>query len=538
MVMGVMLRGGDGGDNNGGGDDDNDSNDDVKLVLFSKLYLKIKNQKLTTIPNEAWRCSKNLYEEEQMWTYFANIIVNREKLSSLHIMIVNSSLILNLAEPFHEYDSEAENRSTNDSYSHEFDGNSEPVAELVTINKFKIVYAIKNKPKVIGVGSSGRNSFSESHGVPTTVGFFEPESGGPQAPSSTVSSLPEVPLYRLAYLNKPEVPVLLVGTIAAVMSGVLLPIVALFISKMISIFYEPVDELRKDSKLWALLLVALGAVSFVLHSCRFYFFGVAGGKLIKRIRKMCFEKVVHMEVSWFDESAHSSGEIGARLSSDAAAVRALVGDALGLLVQNIATAIGGLVIAFLASWQLALIVLALAPLLALNGYLQFKFLKGFSTDAKKLYEEASQVANDAVGSIRTVASFCAEKKVMELYQKKCEGPIKTGIRRGIISGISYGVSFFLLYAVYACSFYAGARLVKDGKATMSDVFLVFFALSMAAMGISQSSSLRNNNNHNNIYNIHNNLNLRISNNIANELMSSSSSLLYQRIAPIPFIIFS
>jgi len=61
---------------------------------------------------------------------------------------------------------------------------------------------------------------------------------------------------------------------------------------------------------------------------------------------------------------------------------------------------------------------------------------------------------------------------MELYQKKCEGPIKTGIRRGIISGIGYGISFFMLYTVYAFSFYAGARLVKDGKSTFSDVFRV------------------------------------------------------------------
>ncbi|KAK4848151.1 hypothetical protein QYF36_009814 [Acer negundo] len=36
---------------------------------------------------------------------------------------------------------------------------------------------------------------------------------------------------------------------------------------------------------------------------------------------------------------------------------------------------------------------------------------GFSADAKMMYEEASQVANDAVGSIRTVASFCAEEKM-------------------------------------------------------------------------------------------------------------------------------
>ncbi|KHN14227.1 ABC transporter B family member 4 [Glycine soja] len=213
-----------------------------------------------------------------------------------------------------------------------------------------------------------------------------------------------------------------------------------------------------------------------------------GCKLIQRIRLMCFEKVVNMEVSWFDEPENSSGAIGARLSADAASVRALVGDALGLLVQNFATALAGLIIAFVASWQLALIILVLIPLIGVNGYVQMKFMKGFSADAKMMYEEASQVANDAVGSIRTVASFCAEDKVMELYKKKCEGPMKTGIRQGLISGSGFGVSFFLLFCVYATSFYAGARLMDSGKTTFSDVFQVFFALTMAAIGVSQSSS--------------------------------------------------
>ena len=82
------------------------------------------------------------------------------------------------------------------------------------------------------------------------------------------------------------------------------------------------------------------------------------------------------------------------------------------------------------------------------------------------------MANDAVGSIRTVASFCAEEKVMELYRKKCEGPMKAGIKQGLISGVGFGVSFLLLFWVYATSFYAGARLVEDGKTSFSNVFRV------------------------------------------------------------------
>lgn len=222
-----------------------------------------------------------------------------------------------------------------------------------------------------GIGNSSRHSFTGSYGVPPIIG-----------PLETASDGLEVPLYRLAYLNKPEIPVLLLGTLAAVANGVIMPIFGLMLSEMVKTFYEPADKLRKDSKFWALIFVALGVASFLIFPGRFYFFAVAGGKLIKRVRKMCFEKAIHMEISWFDEAEHSSGAIGARLSTDAASVKALVGDALGLQVQNIATAIAGLVIAFEASWQLALIMLVMLPLILLNGYAQFKFVQGFSADAK------------------------------------------------------------------------------------------------------------------------------------------------------------
>ncbi|KAL6195895.1 hypothetical protein ACLB2K_031512 [Fragaria x ananassa] len=116
-------------------------------------------------------------------------------------------------------------------------------------------------------------------------------------------------------------------------------------------------------------------------------------------------------------------------------------------------------------------------------------IKGLSANAKKMYEGASQVATDAVGSVRTIASFCAEEKNIKLYQKKCEGPIKAGIRQGIVSGIGFGLSFFLLFSVYGCSFYAGALLVGAGKTTFQDVFQIFFALTMTAVALSQQGSM-------------------------------------------------
>ncbi|KAL8158950.1 hypothetical protein V2J09_000487 [Rumex salicifolius] len=298
----------------------------------------------------------------------------------------------------------------------------------------------------------------------------------------------DVSIMRLATLNKAEIPVLLVGTLTAIANGCVFPVFGVLISSAIKIFYEPHDKLRKDSAFWAVMFAVLGFGSLLAYPGRTYFFAVAGGKLIQRIRSMCFEKVVNMEIGWFDEPQNSSGAIGARLSADAAAVRGLVGDALGLLVQNIATALAGLIIAFNSNWLLALVILGMMPLIGLNGFVQMKFMKGFSADAKKKYESASQVANDAVGSIRTVASFCAEDKVIALYESKCEGPMKSGIRLGLISGVGFGISNALLFLVYALIFYVGAVLVGKGKTTFAEVFMVFFALTMAAIGISQSSA--------------------------------------------------
>ncbi|XP_044495138.1 ABC transporter B family member 9-like [Mangifera indica] len=339
-------------------------------------------------------------------------------------------------------------------------------------------------------GSSGsQHSFGFTYGLPGPVDVYETNDDVEGRTEKVNEKQQKVSIRRLAYLNKPEIPVLLIGSAGAIVHGVIFPVFGLLLSSSIKMFYEPPHELRKHSRFWAILYVGLGFITLLAVPLQNYFFGVAGGKLIQRIRALTFEKVVHQQISWFDDPANSSGAIGARLSTDASQVRSIVGDALALIVQNIATITAGLVIAFIANWMLALIILAVSPLILMQGFLQTKFLKGFSADAKLMYEEASQVANDAVGSIRTVASFCAEKKVMDLYQKKCNAPMKQGVHLGLVSGGGFGFSFFALYCTNAFCFYIGSVLVDHGKATFGEVFKVFFALTISAIGISQSSAL-------------------------------------------------
>ena len=91
-----------------------------------------------------------------------------------------------------------------------------------------------------------------------------------------------------------------------------------------------------------------------------------------------------------------------------------------------------------------------------------------------MYEEASHIVNEALGSIRTVASFCAEEKVMEMYEQKCEATVKQGIRIGLVSGIGFGSSALALHCTNALVFYIGAILVEHGQATFPQLFKVAF----------------------------------------------------------------
>ncbi|VAH24307.1 unnamed protein product [Triticum turgidum subsp. durum] len=342
------------------------------------------------------------------------------------------------------------------------------------------------------LGSSSRHSFTLPFGLPSAV----ESSGGNDTHKENQKEYncdgvfpKKSPMVRLALLNKPEVPILLLGSLAAAIHGVLFPMFGLMLSSAIKAFYEPPDKLKKDTSFWGLICVVIGIISIIVIPAEFFLFGIAGGKLIERIRALSFQSIVHQEVAWFDDPRNSSGALGARLSIDALNVRRLVGDNLSLIVQIISTLVTGVFIAMIADWKLALILICVIPLVGLQGYAHVKFIGGFSQDAKMMHEDASQVATDAVISIRTVASFCSQKRITRIYDHKCEDSMNQGFKTGVVGGIGFGFSYLMLYLTYGLCFYVGGQFVRHGKSNFGDIFEVFFALVLATMGVSQTSAM-------------------------------------------------
>uniref|UniRef100_A0ACD5WJT9 Uncharacterized protein n=1 Tax=Avena sativa TaxID=4498 RepID=A0ACD5WJT9_AVESA len=342
------------------------------------------------------------------------------------------------------------------------------------------------------MGNSSGHSFTLPFGLPGTTEL--PVGNETDGEKNKVNDCDDEtrnksPMVRLALLNNPEAPILLLGSLAAVVHGVLLPVFALMLSSAIKSFYKPPDKLKKDTSFWGLMCVVIGIISIISIPVEYFLFGIAGGKLIERIRALSFRSIVHQEVAWFDDPKNSSGGLGARLSIDALNVRRLVGDNLALTIQIISTVVTGVVIAMRADWKLSLIIICVIPLVGLQTYVQVNFLKGFSQDAKMMYEDASQVATDAIISIRTVASFCSENRIATIYDHKCEASMNQGFRTGIVGGIGFGLSFLMMYLTYGLCFYVGGQFVRHGKSNYGDVFEVFFALIFASIGVSQTSAM-------------------------------------------------
>lgn len=77
------------------------------------------------------------------------------------------------------------------------------------------------------------------------------------------------------------------------------------------------------------------------------------------------------------------------------------------------------------------------------------FMKGYGGDLSKAYLKANMIAGEAVSNIRTVAAFCSENKVLDLYSHELIEPSKRSFSRGQIAGILYGISQFFIFSAYA-----------------------------------------------------------------------------------------
>ncbi|KAJ3025735.1 UNVERIFIED_CONTAM: Multidrug resistance protein 1 [Siphonaria sp. JEL0065] len=299
-----------------------------------------------------------------------------------------------------------------------------------------------------------------------------------------------LPLLRLYGMNSSEWWLLILGSVMSAGNGVVFPLFSLIFSEIINVFGNPDDTARNDGiKFWSIMFVIISCGSFVVNSVSIICFGTAGERLTRKLREKSFEALMRQEVAYFDDEKHSTGIITGQLSEDAFQVQGLVGQSMATLVQLCASMVAGLLLAFLNGWQLTLVVLGTMPLMGAAGQLQMSMMTGFGSKTKEAYEDASNIANEAIDQIRTVMTLTKEKMFLDIYKANIKEPHAIAIKGGLVAAIGFSLGQGIIFLTYALAFYAGSQFTIMGIMDAPSVLKVMFAVIFTAISLGQASAL-------------------------------------------------
>ncbi|XP_009482160.2 ATP-binding cassette sub-family B member 5 [Pelecanus crispus] len=303
-------------------------------------------------------------------------------------------------------------------------------------------------------------------------------------------NLPAVPYLRILALNKPEWLYVLLGVIAAAISGGVHPAFAVIFGKIIGAFQETDPEKRsKNTLVLSLMFLLLGVITLAAYIIQGFMFGKSGEILTMRLRSLSFRALLQQEVGWYDDQKNAVGVLLTRLATDASQVKGATGSRLGLMTMTVFTLVTAIVIAFVYGWQLTLLILACIPFVIATNAARVSSVSGHAAEDQKALEEAGRISTESVENIRTVAALTREEAFYERYITSLNGPYRDSLRKAPFYGFTYGVAQCANYFINAAVFRFGAWLIAHSLSNFENVFIVFSSVIFAAMNVGQSASL-------------------------------------------------
>ncbi|CAH2282580.1 ATP-binding cassette sub-family B member 5-like isoform X1 [Pelobates cultripes] len=248
--------------------------------------------------------------------------------------------------------------------------------------------------------------------------------------------------------------------------------------------FKPLEE---QMTVFALYYVGIGFGALVCGYIQVSFWVLAAARQTRKMRKHFFHSVLAQEISWFDVT--KSGELNNRLTEDINKINDGIGDKVGHLLQNVSTFFAGLIIALAKGWQLALVYMAVSPLIAVSAGLFSKMMVSLTSKELSAYAEAGAVAEEVLSSIRTVVAFGGEDKELKRYSNNLGKAQQFGIKKAIASQLSIGLMYLIIYASYGLGFWYGTTLILGGTGyTIGDSLVIFFSVVLSSYCLGQASS--------------------------------------------------
>ncbi len=294
---------------------------------------------------------------------------------------------------------------------------------------------------------------------------------------------PQVPMRRLWEFVRPELPRLVWGSFFLLLGSGMMLVFPQTVKLMIDQALSERNTALID-KLGAIMLGVL-LLQSISAAARYYLFTYAGERIVRNLREKLFASYLRLDVGFFD--GQMTGDLMSRLTADATMMQNALSVNISMILRNAVAVIGGFVLLFVTSWQLTLALLAILPPAAWLAASFSRKVKGMSHAVQTAVGEASSVAEETIGNMRTVKSFAAENIEYERYGTVLGSALTLAQSRiMVISRFMGAISLIGLSGVTAVVWY-GARMVMSGELSIGTLsayilYTLTVAISVATLG--------------------------------------------------------
>jgi ABC-type multidrug transport system fused ATPase/permease subunit len=265
------------------------------------------------------------------------------------------------------------------------------------------------------------------------------------------------------------------------LAGIVLPALSKYV-------IDDVIGKGRHELLWPIALAA-GAATVVQAITSFglsQILGVAAQRAITDMRKRVQAKVMRLPVRYFDST--QSGVLLSRIMSDAEGIRNLVGTGLVQLVGGVVTAIISLIVLLYLNWRMTLVTAVVLGMFGGGMAYAFKRLRPLFRERGKIQAEVTGRLTEALGGIRIVKSYTAEKREEIVFTHGAHRLFRNIAQS--MTGVSATTSgsTVIIGVVGVVMIWMGGNDIVAGRMTLGDfVMYIFFIGLLAAPMISIAS---------------------------------------------------
>jgi ATP-binding cassette subfamily B protein len=195
-----------------------------------------------------------------------------------------------------------------------------------------------------------------------------------------------------------------------------------------------------------------------------------GERLVLDFRAQLFQHIQRLSVSYHD--LRGSSDSNYRIQYDAPCIQNLLVSGGLPLITAAVTLIGMVVVTFFIDWQLALIALAVCPVLFILTHLYGARLRKQWHEIKVHESSAMSVVQEALGAVRLVKAFGREEHEQEKFVRRSEERLRWYLRLARAAGTFELLVGMTIAVGTAATLVIGVHHVQSGTLTVGNLLIL------------------------------------------------------------------